>query len=47
MFLDEEEENENSLNSVEEMEDSIMNIFGNIEESELLTKENEYYNKIN
>ena len=44
--LDEEEENENNENSVEEMEDSVMNIFGKINESELLSKENEYYNKI-
>ena len=45
--LDEEEEYENSLNSAEDLEYSIMNIFGKIEECELLTKENEYYNKIN
>ena len=47
--LDEEKklENKDSLNSAEELEDNIMKIFGKIEEYELLTKGNEYYNKIN
>ena len=47
--LDEEKklENKDSLNSAEEFQDNIMKIFGKIEEYELLTKGNEYYNKIN
>ena len=44
---EEKQKNENNLNSVEESEDNIMKLFGKIEETELLTKKNEYYDKIN